>query len=127
MGLSCLFGHNWTGLKCKRCGKTREAIKVLCESPLYKCDVCKITGQRIVEIEKEKANKMKQMNAGLYFDMNARAMLFCKGCKTFICSACALAGHEMKRCPRCQAYFDFDSFTETTKDPLEMLALVTQK
>jgi hypothetical protein len=127
MGLSCLFGHRWAGLRCERCGKTRNAVDVLCESPLYKCEVCKTTGQRIREIEKAKADKMKQMNAGLYFDMDAQTMLFCKKCTSFICSNCALAGHEMKRCPRCNAYFDFASPAENSKDPSAMLALVAQK
>jgi hypothetical protein len=129
MGLSCFFGHKWAGLRCERCGETRKAIEVLCKSPLYKCEVCKTTGQRLKEIEKAKADKIKQLipNVGVYLDMDLRVMLFCKKCSSFICSTCALAGDEMKRCPSCRAYFDFDSIAEDTKDPLAVLALVAQK
>jgi hypothetical protein len=127
MRLSCFFGHKWVGLRCDRCGETRKAIEVLSASPLYKYEVCKTTGQRIAEIERAKADKMRQMNVGVYLDMDMRVMLFCKKCTSFICSTCALAGHEMKRCPRCNAYFDFGSVAENSKDPSAILALVAQK
>jgi len=126
MGLACIFGHKWAGLRCKRCGKRRKAIDVLCKSPSYKCRSCKTTGRHIADVEKAKAAMMRRMNAGICLDTNPSVMLFCKNCAAFICSTCAASHREPNKCLYCDAYFGFDSIAENSKDPSAMLDLVAE-
>jgi hypothetical protein len=132
---SCFGGHKWSGLRCERCGKTRKAVEVLCESPLYKCHICNVTGRRIQEIERAKAERAERLNV-LLLDMDAQIMLFCKQCNTFTCSTCASGKLEkgeddddvhFKKCPRCKTSFNFHSAADEVEDPVAVLALVAQK
>lgn len=73
------------------------------------CSVCGITCQKIKKIDAEKQKAAERMRAGLFLDMNARALLICKKCNSYACSDCALSGPEVKRCPSRRADYDFGS------------------
>jgi len=125
MNWKCFFGHKWNNLKCERCGKTRDTIDVLIESPYFKCSVCYISGRRIQE---ELDAMLKSMGGAVgIIGGYGRDMLFCKKCKSFVCTKCTLQGEDktfaMPRCPHCFTSFGYDSLAYKTENPQELLEL----
>lgn len=76
------------------------------------CCVCGMTLAKIRSDLAEWERRKKQLNIGLSFGSPVPPMLQCPSCGEYACARCGLDGEEMKRCPKCNKQYTFESIVQ---------------
>jgi ankyrin repeat protein len=116
MNLSCLFGHNWKGCKCTRCGKTRDMDHDWSKDCEH-CSMCNKTRTDKHDWSKDcvvcavcgKTRTNRHVVKGCTCQICGKEFHKWDGCICIKCGKIRSIGHDTtrdcKRCSRCNTYF----------------------